>query len=81
MIKIDYSIKAEILKKRQKNKAMRPKQKSGAPKGIRTPALSVRSRTLYPAELLAHLLSKSLLDYYSSSKIKIKSYLKKIQGK
>ena len=27
MIKIDYSIKAEILKKRQKNKAMRPKQK------------------------------------------------------
>lgn len=27
MIKIDYSIKAEILKKRQKNKAMRPKIK------------------------------------------------------
>jgi hypothetical protein len=32
----------------------RSKFKDGAPKGIRTPALSVRSRTLYPAELLAH---------------------------
>ena len=29
---------------------------SGAPRGIRTPDLLVRSQTLYPAELLAHFL-------------------------
>ena len=30
-------------------------KKSGTPEGIRTPDLLVRSQTLYPAELLAHL--------------------------
>ena len=40
---------------------------AGAPRGIRTPDLLVRSQTLYPAELLAHF---SQPDYIITSKNK-----------
>ena len=41
---------------------------SGAPKGIRTPGLSLRRRPLYPAELWAHirLFNQYIIAYHSA---------------
>ena len=52
----------------------------GVPEGIRTPALSVRSRTLYPAELLAHfevLSQATYLIYYNRKVKECKSFFEK----
>ena len=38
---------------------------AGTPKGIRTPDLLVRSQTLYPAELSAHVLV-AYIEYHAS---------------
>ena len=54
--------------------------KYGALEGIRTPDLLVRSQTLYPTELRAHLALKLILYYHcffaSSSRIYKYSFLK-----
>ena len=42
----------------KKESLMEIKLSFGAPKGIRTPDLSLWRRTLYPAELLAHLIDR-----------------------
>ena len=52
---------------------------SGTPEGIRTPDLLVRSQTLYPTELLAHIAAawKPQLWYYNITDIKMQAFFKK----
>ena len=49
----------------------------GAPEGIRTPDLLIRSQTLYPAELLAHITFSKCFYMIPRSFRNVKHFLKK----
>ena len=51
----------------------------GTPKGTRTPDLLIRSQSLYPTELSAHMLSLERLDTITHAFKKIKSFFLKNQ--
>ena len=57
-------------------------QAFGAPEGTRTPDLLIRSQTLYPAELPAHILlafSPENVFYYSAHRPESQAFFKKLK--